>query len=296
VLPPPEGWYLLDWGPIHNTDRPTDWLGGTNTTYPEFFDIDGLKKHFPVISAAEFYKRESARLNMPTFMDPALNRRIVNSPDPSNYKSWLYDNSVVANDCQHGQQVADSDAVLVHFPYNDRGPQKRHYRFFQCHHHMHKDLLHYAPKFYDVASAPIASIGLAKYSAIHLRRNEFQYQQAPDHPVPELLEKLRKMLDDGETLYIATDEADPKYLDLYREALAPHAVRSLADFLPAISDAHVRAHRISGLVEMVICAGARKFMGARDSTYSSGIQLLRRDLATHLGPSFPYSQETLFVS
>jgi len=63
VLPPPSGWYLIDFGPFarmkpeQSAERVTD--------YGEFFDMQHLRAAVPVISAAEFIERESDNLKLP---------------------------------------------------------------------------------------------------------------------------------------------------------------------------------------------------------------------------------------
>lgn len=311
VLPPREGWYLLDWG----SPKRGEWLPpGTSSSYVEYWDIEDLRKHIPVITADEFYDRESAHWGLPEYMQPSHQHEghVVNTPDISKYKRWLYDNSMVAENCGHGPNLAKTSAPLLHFPYNDRGPQKKQYRFFNCVHPRHQDILHYEPRLYGLASGPVASMGFGNFSAVHLRRNEFQYEKAPDHPNAALIQKLQNMLDvPGEPLYIATDEADHHLVDAYREALLPlgHTVFSLVDFLPKLADwKQFKSHRDSGMVEMIICAGARKFMGVRDSTYTGGIQALRDSLAHEfkirkspssiqaLPQTLAYSGEKLFMN
>jgi len=63
VLPPPEGWYLIDFGPFarmkpeRSADRVTD--------YGEFFDIEHIRAAVPIISTEEFRRREGQRLGIP---------------------------------------------------------------------------------------------------------------------------------------------------------------------------------------------------------------------------------------
>ena len=54
VLPPPVGWYLLDWGPIA---RDTGGATGGVSDFFEFFDLADLKRAVPTISTAEWIER-----------------------------------------------------------------------------------------------------------------------------------------------------------------------------------------------------------------------------------------------
>lgn len=62
VLPPPAGWYLIDWGPFAR-DVPQNQSGVTD--YSEFFNITALHAAVPVISTHEFIAREKDRLHVP---------------------------------------------------------------------------------------------------------------------------------------------------------------------------------------------------------------------------------------
>ncbi|CAK0795403.1 unnamed protein product [Prorocentrum cordatum] len=75
-----------------------------------------------------------------------------------------------------------------------------------------------------------------------------------------------------ETVYVASDELDPEWWSQLRSALkaAGHGVGG--------------GEKFSGLVEMIICTAARSFWGSRQSTFTAGIQSLRKTLRESSGP------------
>eukprot|EP00756_Hemistasia_phaeocysticola_P060918 Hpha_TRINITY_DN4430_c0_g1::TRINITY_DN4430_c0_g1_i2::g.50557::m.50557 len=56
VLPPPEPWYLIDFGPFH-AGKPSE---SRVTDYHDFFQVDRLRRLLPggIISSEEFFRRE----------------------------------------------------------------------------------------------------------------------------------------------------------------------------------------------------------------------------------------------
>lgn len=63
VLPPPEGWYLIDQGPMSRM-KPAPGAKSTVSHEPDFFDLTGLSSAVPVISTLEFVRREHEKLNI----------------------------------------------------------------------------------------------------------------------------------------------------------------------------------------------------------------------------------------
>lgn len=63
VLPPPAGWYLIDFGPFAR--MAPDASEARATDYREFFDMEHIAAAVPVISTEEFRRREGARLGLP---------------------------------------------------------------------------------------------------------------------------------------------------------------------------------------------------------------------------------------
>mmetsp|Transcript_16699 Transcript_16699/g.44682 ORF Transcript_16699/g.44682 Transcript_16699/m.44682 type:complete len:202 (-) Transcript_16699:48-653(-) len=138
---------------------------------------------------------------------------------------------------------------------------------------------HYRSDLFRLASGPIAEMGVRGYFAVHLRRNDFQYEQAPDSPAV-VVAKLEPALLPGERVYIASDELDEQWWKSIKDALAErgHRVTRFKDVHPELERRGL-IERFSGIVEMIICAGARRFKGSKLSTFTEGIWNLRQELA-----------------
>jgi hypothetical protein len=314
VLPPPEGWYLLDWGPRSVRDVANiQWIEGHGrTAYSDIWDIDSLRYEVDIITAQEFYDLEHQRLKIPPDAEPA--KQSNNQPDPNRWKLWLNQRAKLARgpyedptpdypemmrqQCRTPHEVAASDAALVHIPaftFDEIIPgdalaeifhigvkknEDSGRRYLHCAARENTPLpLHYRSTFYDMASGPISSLGMQKYLALHLRRNEFQYKQAPQDPT-KLVEQIHSVALPQEAVWVASDEVDQTWWDGLRVALEQkgHKLWTFKDFEP---DLFRRGHsqKNSGIVEMIICAGARDFRGTAKSTFTEGIQMLREDLA-----------------
>jgi hypothetical protein len=63
VLPPPEGWYLIDFGPFARM-KPEAGQASTISDENDFFDMEAIKQAVPVISTKEFLRREGASMGL----------------------------------------------------------------------------------------------------------------------------------------------------------------------------------------------------------------------------------------
>jgi len=85
VLPPPQGWYLIDFGPFARMKPEAD--DSKVTDYSTFFDMEHLRAAVPVITAQEFVKREGKRFNMP---EAILNATPLNRKEGiRQWESWV---------------------------------------------------------------------------------------------------------------------------------------------------------------------------------------------------------------
>jgi hypothetical protein len=317
VLPPPEGLYLMDWGPLYTTKsgekvwRPAN----TTTTYEDIWELDDLRTRIPVMRAQEFYDEVLGPSGAPEAASPG--RQTNSQPDYSPWKYWLQQHSEVAmGNCNPVRQLAErSLATVVHIPgrlWDSSGhgvsPEQR---FLYCRSSGNvgtgvagraivgqvwagkerpsepKDEypeLHYQRHLYAIASGPVAQMGVRNYTALHLRRNDFQFTQAPDS-LGSGLDPDSWMLRPGEAVYVASDEIDPQWWSGLRASLKAHG-HELVTFEDVKLELLGRGLRekFAGLVEMIICSGARSFWGSRKSTFTEGIQTLREGLKDARGP------------
>jgi len=118
------------------------------------------------------------------------------------------------------------------------------------------------------------------FTCVHLRRGDFVSAgwlgEAKD------LELVKKTIAehklDGELVYMATDEADPKILKDFYDL----GVRTWKDAEPWLGTGpwapYLAFEDYVGLVEQSICAEARVFIGSKCSSFTGGILNLRRKI------------------
>ena len=85
--------------------------------------------------------------------------------------------------------------------------------------------IHYRKRLFLEAHNVIEHLGDQQYAAIHVRRNDFQYKDLFVSG-EEILENVRGVLREGETLYIATDAEDKGFLTKPRKEPSPSTTPS----------------------------------------------------------------------
>ncbi len=143
-----------------------------------------------------------------------------------------------------------------------------------------KHNIRYVPRVFEVAAKLAATLPKDGYSTLHVRRNDFQYSGSRAGP-SDILDNIRGLLKDGEPLYVATDEADESFFDVFRR---DRPVYRWVDFLSPRCGEILKREAIPdelvGPVEQVICATGRVFVGTELSTFSSYITRLRGYMAS----------------
>jgi hypothetical protein len=114
--------------------------------------------------------------------------------------------------------------------------------------------------------------GESPFSTLHVRRGDFQFKAAKI-PVEEVVATTGGLFRPGELLYVATDEADVSFLEPLR--LAGHAVRTLNDYLPAGERKRLANPDWVGMVEQVVAAQGRVFVGTYWSTFTAYVVRMR---------------------
>jgi hypothetical protein len=138
-----------------------------------------------------------------------------------------------------------------------------------------RDAVRYRPDLVDLAERALRSPSLAgrAFSAIHIRRGDFQYKETRVGAA-DILRHTERLFTPGQTLYIATDETDPAFLDVFRRR---YDVITFADLGP---DLVAVPFHWKGVVETLVCAAAPgRFVGTRLSTLSARISILRGHLS-----------------
>mmetsp|Transcript_27209 Transcript_27209/g.93516 ORF Transcript_27209/g.93516 Transcript_27209/m.93516 type:complete len:571 (-) Transcript_27209:157-1869(-) len=128
------------------------------------------------------------------------------------------------------------------------------------------------------------------FSALHARRNDFQFKESSSKGGEALLRAVERVVRPGEALFIATDEKNSSFFDPIRQA--GHRVFLLADLLEALRAApgtgdaagppwelldalsRVNGNEL-GFVDTLVSAHGRTFTASWFSTFSSMIQRIR---------------------
>jgi len=308
VLPPPEGWYLIDFGPIK---RGGSYSKG-QTDFKEYFDMEHMMKGISVLTAKEFYEKEKSRLSLPDkFGGDALTRKndewkaylfnnfggqawtplknVILDPSVQEYMRNPHGNK--KDDLMKGKRPIDFgqdllSKTVIHFP-SCHGPHgdQGDYRFLgQISNavlfadrtkeiefkRFWKNFIHYPPQVFEAASHMIARMGLFSYTAIHIRRNDLQYKEVFQN-AQATLRNIDAFLYPGETLYVATDETNDGFFDALREK---HKVYQWKDVVDAAKGIQY-SEKVINIIEQTICTGGRLFFGTQKSTFSSYIFRMR---------------------
>lgn len=125
-----------------------------------------------------------------------------------------------------------------------------------------------------------------EYVAIHFRRTDFkdQFKHAYLDPA-QVVRNVRPLVGAKTPIYLATDDGDKAFIHEMTSAF-PDRVVLIADFVPSIiniTDSEIP------IVEKLICAFARYFVGTRLSTFSGYIQRLRGYVAGKSKPHPDYA-------
>ena len=130
----------------------------------------------------------------------------------------------------------------------------------------------------------LVGTGTAKsYMCVHLRRGDFVdagwLGAAKDLELVKA--NIVKRQENGEMIYMATDEQNATTLKMFRQA----GVRTWGDFRESVIEKTKGKHAkmvafedYIGLVEQMICARARLFVGSKCSSFTGGILNLRRNI------------------
>jgi len=132
------------------------------------------------------------------------------------------------------------------------------------------DNVHYTPFIFEAAAGVIATLGLFQYSCFHIQRRNVQWASSIVSGNVSL-RNTENLLNFREPIYIATDELDINEFSAFRKN---RKVYSYQDFMMTMLSKRVTRIQ-KGLIEQVICAGARRFFGTERSPYSSYVYRLR---------------------
>jgi hypothetical protein len=138
-----------------------------------------------------------------------------------------------------------------------------------------RDALHYHSGIYckarDVISLILADAGSGGFSTMHVRRGDLQFTEVKIS-AEKLLQGVENHLLPGETLYIATDEADKSFFAPFHDA--GYKVKMLQDYYTRAGLAHINQNYV-GMIESIVAAHGRTFTGTYKSSFTGYIYRLR---------------------
>jgi hypothetical protein len=140
-----------------------------------------------------------------------------------------------------------------------------------------RDAVRYRPEILQLAERALESPLLAgsSFSSMHVRRGDFQYKETRI-AAESILRHTNNLFRPGQTIYVATDEQDPAFLDTLRERYEVITFGMLGEeFASQVPP------EWTGIVETLICAAApERFVGTRLSTLTARIGTLRGYLSS----------------
>lgn len=310
VLPPPSGWYLINFGPMEREGEP-----GEVSRIEDFFDISDLRRYLPVVTANEFADAERQRLNIPEEFFGSDGASQVGDAGHRNeagrrWNEWLQTNmrqipwsplnnvvfypdiqSVLDGPCSpvasfmDGRIAVEFDATLsreivLHLPcdhargYRQLGQVSTAVAFDNPDGpgRLHELLKNGLHYVPEVFEIAARIIDLlGLYAYAALHIRRNDFQYKQVRiSAGDIQSNIAALLQPDETLYVATDEPDPEFLAVLR---SNRNVLTWQDVVDRIS-ADVPP-RLVACIEQVVCAGARIFIGTQFSTMSSYVVRLR---------------------
>ena len=312
VLPPGQPWYLINFGPMA-AGKPGGYteladifdISALREVIPVLTTPEFIAEASQHLAIPEDFQHER-------FIDA---NQQANSPLIENWKKWLLHNSEVipwnpyntlicqpdiksvtdnvelAEDYIDGRQFVEfspamSSSPVIHFPSNEEyrslGPvatmlAAKDLNLPVACRRLLKNHLRYRPEIFAKASEIINLLGHNKYDAIHIRRNDFQYQQTRLN-AEAILANIEPLLDSGLPVYIATDEIEDEF---FAEISHKHRVARWTELVNRANGNIDIPFSWIGPIEQIICAGARRFIGTDLSTFSAYMNRIRGYAEAH---------------
>jgi len=129
----------------------------------------------------------------------------------------------------------------------------------------------YKPEIFDLAWQFINKLGDKQYYSIHIRRNDFQYNEVRIS-AEKILENIKDIIPFGSILYIATDHNDKTF---FAPLADKYNIIFYSDLLPQVNIYENFNNNWVPLIEQLICTRSIKFIGNQFSTLSSLIFRMR---------------------
>jgi hypothetical protein len=260
VLPPTYHMYLLEGESNLSDFFDLDDIGIETVSFEEFCDTEGIKRSWDAIEhkyeATEIAANNDGNANT---ANVSLNFEKITPP-----KRFTKRKSLV-----HWGEIVDDSSRVIFFNKNLLG------NFYQVAYSSKMQQakkyvaghIHYRADVFDLAWEFIHQLGDEDYYAIHIRRNDFQYEHVRI-PCEDIVKHIDKRVPAGSKLYIATDH---KEKDFFKPLEDKYDVYYYGDLT---CDREVDFNLIP-IIEQLICTRAVLFIGQDYSTLSSYVYRLR---------------------
>jgi len=137
-----------------------------------------------------------------------------------------------------------------------------------------RDYIHYIDEIFCSASKVIEKVRSASpsssFKSYHVRRGDLQYKEVKI-PADQLLENTKHLLEEGETIFIATDEKDKTF---FKPFIDKFNVKFLDDFMDCCGLQELNPNFL-GMVDSIIASQGEIFVGTWFSTFTGYITRLR---------------------
>jgi len=135
-----------------------------------------------------------------------------------------------------------------------------------------RDFLHYNDALYCAAGKIVNALNNEgkEWSTLHVRRGDLQYKDVKI-PAEEWYENLKEIWNEGELLFIATDERNKTFFDPIKEH---HDVRFLDDYSEVGKLKDLDPYFLS-MVDTIVASHGRTFAGTWFSTFTGYINRMR---------------------
>jgi GDP-fucose protein O-fucosyltransferase len=135
-----------------------------------------------------------------------------------------------------------------------------------------RDFLHYKDSLYCAAGKVVHALNAEgkEWSTMHVRRGDLQYK-AVKISAEEWYENLKEIWNEGEMIFIATDERNKTFFDPLKEH---HELRFLDDYWDVAKLGDLDPYFL-GMVDTIVASHGRTFAGTWFSTFTAFINRMR---------------------
>lgn len=112
--------------------------------------------------------------------------------------------------------------------------------------------------------------GDAEFDAIHIRRGDFDsFYKDSQMTAQQIYDNVKDVVQDGSTVYIATDEKDTTFFNVFRDHYKVYFLKDFEHLFQGVNPEYY------GMIEQRVASRAREFAGCFYSTFSGYIHRMR---------------------